>query len=164
MRIKQAGNIDRLGIVMSIACAIHCMLLPFLTIFSTVGVLSIIQSSWFEWGVVVLAIVIAYKSLGDGIRTHRKMLPLMLAILGFTCIGIGLYFFHSHPIQTKELFFFHKFPIERQTSIAEVIYMFSGGILIAMAHFVNWRLLKSFHFGFVEKHDQIEETYPKLSI
>jgi len=148
--MKQVRNLDKLGIVMSLACAVHCMLLPFLTIFSTLGVLSIIQSSWFEWGVVILAIVIAYTSLRNGVNVHKKVLPFILAILGFICIGIGLVFFHRHPIKTEGLFFFHKFPIKRQTSIAEVIYMFSGGILIALAHAVNWRLLKSFHHNLIE--------------
>lgn len=150
IHIKQVRNFDRLGIVMSIACAIHCMLLPFLALFSTLGVLSIIQSFWFEWGIVILAIIIAYWSLGNGIRVHKNILPLILAILGFTCIGIGLFIFHKHPINTKGFFFFHKFPIKRQTSIIEVIYMFSGGILIALAHSVNWQLLRSFPYGRVD--------------
>lgn len=164
MNIKQLGNLDRLGIFMSMACAIHCMLLPFLTLFSTLGVLSIIQSPRFEWGIVALTVGIASWSLGKGIRVHRNSLPLILAVLGFTCIGIGLFFFHRHPINTKGLFFFNKFPIKPQTSVEEVMYMFSGGILISLAHGLNWRLLKSDSCELTENPIEINEVQHKLAI
>ena len=161
---KQVGKLDRLGMFVSIACAIHCMLLPFLTIFSTLGVVSMIQSFWFEWGIVVLAIIIACKALGSGIRIHKNSLPLILAVLGFACIGIGLFFFHRHPIKTEGLFFFHKFPIKRQTSIEEVMYMLSGGILISLAHGLNWRLLKTNPYELIENPMEINKVRHKLTL
>jgi len=72
-------NADFIGIGASIACAVHCVVLPlFLSGLSIFGV-NIIHNLWFETGMIGLAFVIGAFSLHHGFRRHhRSPLPFLL--------------------------------------------------------------------------------------
>ena len=72
-------NADIIGIGASIACAIHCAVLPlFLSALSIFGV-NIIHNFWFETGMILLAFVIGTLSLRHGFtRHHRSFIPFLL--------------------------------------------------------------------------------------
>ncbi len=77
-------NWDALGIATSIACAIHCALLPILM--STVSVfgINIIHNLFFEWGMIVLAFVVGSYSLFHGyIKHHRSLRTILIFSIGF---------------------------------------------------------------------------------
>ncbi|HEX3768281.1 MAG TPA: MerC domain-containing protein [Puia sp.] len=72
-------NADFIGIGASVACAIHCAVLPlFLSGLSVFGV-NIIHNFWFETGMIALAFCIGILSLRHGFRAHhRSSVPFLL--------------------------------------------------------------------------------------
>ena len=82
--MKHRINWDALGIGASLACAIHCALLPlFLSSLPLFGV-NIIHNLFFESGMILLALVIGSYSLYHGYKKHHhSMLPLAIFFSGF---------------------------------------------------------------------------------
>ncbi|RYY61824.1 MAG: MerC domain-containing protein [Chitinophagaceae bacterium] len=88
-------NWDALGITASVACAIHCAVLPlFFSALPLFGI-NIIHNVAFEAGMVALAFGIGAWSLFHGYRKHHhRLLPMILFILGITLLVIKLFFSH----------------------------------------------------------------------
>ncbi len=86
-------NWDALGITASLACAIHCALLPlFFTSLPIFG-LNIIENPIVEVGMVVLAFLIGINSLYHGFRRHHhSYLPMIVFVIGFLCLILKLFF------------------------------------------------------------------------
>ena len=83
--MKLKINWDSLGIITSVACAIHCILLP--VVFTSLPLFGfdIIHNSFFEWGMIALAFFVGMYALLHGYKTHHKnYLPLILFTIGFT--------------------------------------------------------------------------------
>ena len=78
--MKPKINADIIGIGASIACAIHCAVLPlFLTGLSVFGV-NIIHNFWFETGMILLAGSLGYTSLRHGFITSPPQSGAVFAI------------------------------------------------------------------------------------
>ena len=74
---------DRVGIVVTAVCAVHCLTLPLLLPVLAATDLSILSHHDFEWAVLILTFVLAAVVLTHGYRHHhRRMLPLILAAIG----------------------------------------------------------------------------------
>lgn len=88
-------NWDALGIGASLACAIHCALLPlFLSSLPLFGV-NIIHNTGFEIGMIVLAFCIGSYSLYHGFKKHHhSWTPLLLFIIGFIFLVVKQFFIH----------------------------------------------------------------------
>src|SRR5690349_13965493 len=86
-------NWDVLGIGTSLACAIHCALLPlFLNSLPLFGI-NIIDHPGFEIFMIVLAFVIGIGSLYHGFRKHHHSpLPMLIFIAGFTFLVMKQFF------------------------------------------------------------------------
>jgi hypothetical protein len=93
--MKQKINWDALGISASLACAIHCALLPlFLTSLPLFGV-NIIHNTLFEAGMILLAFCIGSYSLYHGYRKHHhSQLPFLLFCLGIILLVLKQLFIH----------------------------------------------------------------------
>lgn len=91
-------NYDALGIAASLACAIHCAILPLvLTSLPVLGT-NIIDNVGFEFGMIVLAMVIGFYSLWHGYRLHhRRILPSVLFGLGIILLFLKQAF-HSQQL------------------------------------------------------------------
>ena len=76
-------NWDALGISASLACAIHCAILPLmLTSLPLMGV-DIIDNMAFEYFMILLAVAIGVYSLGHGYKKHHhSFIPLGVFFLG----------------------------------------------------------------------------------
>ena len=76
-------NWDAIGITTSVACAIHCAILPlFLASLPLFGI-DIIENHAFEYGMIFLALIIGVYSLWHGYKKHHhSYLPLVIFILG----------------------------------------------------------------------------------
>lgn len=110
-------NWDVLGIGASLACAIHCALLPLF--FSSLPLfgLNIIHNTAFEVGMIALALAIGTHSLWHGYRRHHhSLLPLTLFFSGFVFLVLKQFFIHY----------------ENWLLIPAVT-------LIIIAHFINYR-------------------------
>jgi hypothetical protein len=85
VRMKLKMNWDALGISASLACAIHCALLPlFMTSLPLFGI-NIIHNYWFEGTMILLALAIGSYSLYHGYKKHHhSFLPLVLFFSGMS--------------------------------------------------------------------------------
>jgi hypothetical protein len=115
--MKLKINSDALGIGASIACAVHCAILPlFLSSLSIFGV-NIVHNFWFESGMILLAFIVGMLSLRHGfVRHHQSPIPFLLFAAGM-------------------LFLFAK----QYWHIYELVLLPFAVILIISAHIFNFR-------------------------
>ncbi|WP_184541816.1 MerC domain-containing protein [Mucilaginibacter sp. FT3.2] len=116
---KTSAKLDSVGITASVLCAVHCAVVPLVfTSLPLVG-FGFLATPWVEWGMIVFALMIGVYSIGRSyLRTHQQLLPLVLLITGFAIIMLGHAFFGGH---------------------LEGFIVPIGGLMIALAHFVNYR-------------------------
>jgi hypothetical protein len=118
MRLKI--NWDALGITASVACAIHCAILPlFLSSLPLFGV-NIIENLPFEYFMIGMAFMVGVYSLKHGYtRHHHSKVPLLLFALGITMLLAKVSF--------------HKW---RYWLLVPSV------LLIVSAHYINFRLCR----------------------
>jgi hypothetical protein len=77
-------NWDALGVGASVACAVHCAVLPLLfTTFPLFGI-NIIHNPFFEWFMISLALGIGVQALRHGyVKHHHSKWPIVLLLSGF---------------------------------------------------------------------------------
>ncbi len=116
-------NLDLWGFVASMLCALHCTALPIMLTVSSLGVLSFLDNIWVEIIMIGIALVVATTSLLNGFwRHHHRSRAMVLASMGFMMIGLGLVW---------------------EGIWWEAALSGFGGILVAVSHFINWRLIRS---------------------
>lgn len=115
--MKWKINWDALGITASVACAIHCAVLPmFASALPLFGV-NIIHNLAFEAGMVLLSFGIGAYSFYHGFRKHHhSWLPFSLFSIGMLLLVLKLFFIHY-----------------------EVWLLIPAVVLIVWAHFSNYR-------------------------
>lgn len=114
------NNIDLLGMAGSILCAIHCSALPILLAMGSLSSVAWLDSHWVEYLFLGSALILAGWSLVGSYSHHGKPWAIALAIIGFIVFFIG-FAEHNHT---------------------EIGLTTLGGVLIALSHFVNWRMMK----------------------
>lgn len=122
MKISILSKLDQIGFTASALCAAHCALMPFvITLLPLIG-LEFLSSPWIEIAVISLSVVVGISSLIPSyLRFHRNCGPILLLVLGFTFIfGTHLLGFHD----------------------MEPVLVPLGGLTIAAAHFINWKLTR----------------------
>ena len=88
-------NLDMMGIATSLACAIHCAVLPIVLSTLPVFGINIIHNLFFEWGMIALAFFVGTLSLFHGyLRHHRTTLPLLIFSTGFIFLILKQFFPH----------------------------------------------------------------------
>lgn len=121
-------NWDAFGIATSVACAIHCAILPLIVSSLPLFGINIINNVWFENGMIALAFLIGIGSLWHGYKKHHhSILPLILFGLGIS--GLVL----------KQLF--HHY---------QLWFLVPGVLCIVIAHFIN--------YSFCRKHNHAHST------
>lgn len=111
-------NWDMMGMATSVACAIHCALLPVILSSLPVFGINIIHNALFEWGMIGIAFVVGAYSLFHGyIKHHHSLVPVYIFTAGFIFL-ISKQFFHS----------------------AENWFLLFAVPLIVYAHYYNYRL------------------------
>lgn len=113
--------LDLLGISASLACAVHCSLLPVLLAYSAFGGLAWMGSHSVEVAFISVACLIALPAFVKGYRKHGNYYPGVAALVGFILISISL-FTHSHAEHTP------------------LILPTVAGLTIATAHYYNLKL------------------------
>ncbi|MBA4139194.1 MAG: MerC domain-containing protein [Segetibacter sp.] len=86
-------NWDTLGIATSLACAIHCALLPLIFTSLPVFGINVIENLAFEIFMVVLAFAIGIYSLYHGYnKHHHNLLPIIIFTAGVLSLVLKLFF------------------------------------------------------------------------
>ncbi len=110
-------NWDFFGITTSIACAVHCTVLPLIISSLPVFGINIINNSPFEWLMIGIAFIIGSVAILHGYRSHHKSLaPFYLLSAGFIFLVIKQ-FFHDK----------------------EFIFLAPAVCFILYAHFLNYQ-------------------------
>lgn len=111
-------NWDGLGIFTSVACAIHCAILPLIVTSLPLFGVNIIHNGYFEWVMIFIAFIVGGYSLFHGfLKHHRSFLPVILFTMGFILLLL------------KQVF--HRL---------EVYFLIPAVGLIVIAHFYNYKL------------------------
>jgi hypothetical protein len=112
--------LDRAGMSASLACAVHCVVLPLLLAALPAFGLAWLDSPWVDWTMVVLATLIALRAHRGGFRVHRRCLPAGVAVAGLLIIVTTICLLKGsashHYIQA------------------------SGAVVVASSHFLNRHL------------------------
>jgi hypothetical protein len=91
--MKTRINWDALGIGTSLACAVHCALLPLLFTSLPLFGINVIHNTAFEVGMILLALCIGSLSLYHGFRKHHhSTVPLLVFFAGFTFLVLKQFF------------------------------------------------------------------------
>ena len=115
--MKTLINWDFFGMLTSIACAVHCAVLPLLISSLPVFGINIINNSPFEWLMITTAFIIGSIAILHGYRSHHKSLtPFYLFTAGFIFLVIKQ-FFHDK----------------------EFIFLAPAVCFILYAHFLNYQ-------------------------
>jgi uncharacterized membrane protein len=93
MRLKV--NWDALGIGASLACAIHCALLPLFGISLPLFGVNIVNNEGFEAFMILLAFCIGTYALLHGYsKHHHSSIPFLLFLAGFAFLVLKEFFIH----------------------------------------------------------------------
>ncbi|MEM1214427.1 MAG: MerC domain-containing protein [Bacteroidota bacterium] len=111
--------LDILGFSASFLCAVHCVLMPLLLTLGLASGLEWLEEPLIEWSFILTTVILASWSLVGTWSRHHDKRPLLIAGVGFAII-IGVHLLPGHV----------------NHYIAGL-----GGLLIAYAHYRNWRLL-----------------------
>lgn len=110
-------NYDALGIVASVACAIHCALLPLILTSLPILGINIINNYWFEFLMISLSLVIGIYSLRHGFKKHHhRKLPIVIFTAGM------LLLFLKQIFHAQQLWF-----------------LIPAMLLVVSAHYINYR-------------------------
>jgi hypothetical protein len=148
-------RLDTLGGALSLACAIHCVALPFiLTSLPLLG-LSFLAHSVFELAMIVLALGLATASFCWGVKVHGQwkiLLPIAAAAVLFVTGMLHTGETHSATPLAGTSHFFHSLSApsdghsggfwSSETSLHWFL-IAVGGLMLAAGHFLNDRLCRS---------------------
>jgi hypothetical protein len=110
-------NYDALGIAASVACAIHCAVLPLVMSSLPILGINIINNFWFEIFMIVLAMGIGLHSLTHGFKKHHhRILPIIVFVIGISLLLV------------KQVL--HQY---------QIWFLVPAVVLIVSAHFINYR-------------------------
>jgi len=108
---------DLMGIITSVACAIHCAILPIILTSLPLFGINIINNSSFEWMMIGIAFMVGCYALLHGYTQHHKnWKPLLVFALGFIFLVL------------KQIFYKHEF-----------LFLVPAICFILYAHFSNFR-------------------------
>ncbi|MEO1032312.1 MAG: MerC domain-containing protein [Bacteroidota bacterium] len=124
MKIKNA-NLDIIALTSSLICAVHCAVIPVVLSFSSLSSLHFLENPYIEWCFICLGVLFVFISLWPSYKkVHHKLKPLRFASVGFFLIAIGRFEF---------------------TALWEIGNTVLGALLVSIAHYFNWRFLRTRH-------------------
>ena len=114
--------LDRAGILTSMLCAVHCMIVPMLISISAFSSWAFLNDERIENVVLLLSAIIALWSLLPSyLKVHRKVTPVVILLSGFLLIGLSRF----------------------MVNVNESVLASSGAALVASAHFFNYHFCKN---------------------
>lgn len=123
-------KVDSLGLVSSLTCAVHCAITPLIvSLLFSMGAHKAFFEGWKHLDLICLLIApcLASLSLKEGYCQHQSKMPALIFTLGFLLLLIGYSVEKGLIIKLQE--FWHTW------------FMALGGLVVAIAHFLNIKLL-----------------------
>ncbi len=94
---------DVIGVVASIACAIHCAVMPLIVGFLPAMGLSFLADDSFHKVMVGVCSLLAVSAFIPGLRRHGRRLPIIVAIVGLVMISIAAFALEDECCSSCEL-------------------------------------------------------------
>lgn len=121
MRQFFKNNIDFWGFLASFLCAVHCAAVPLILLFGSMGSFAWFASHEVELVFITISVVLAYWSLWTSYRKHhKKRKAVNIVLVGFGFLLVSRIVPHH---------------------IGDILVVI-GGLIVAYAHYINWRLLE----------------------
>ena len=122
--MKTHPNSDKLAAGLSIACALHCLLVPSFFIITSGALALSIDNEFIHWAILFFAIPVSMYALLTGVSNHKNFSVFLLGILG---LGVLI----SSALSESFL-----------TELNVIIFTLMGSALVVYAHMRNFRLCK----------------------
>ena len=122
--MKTHPNTDKLAVGLSIACALHCLLVPSFLIITSGAVALSIDNELIHWVILFLAIPISVYALVTGIFNHNDYVVFLVGMAG---LGVLTATALSESILTETFV---------------IIFTLVGSALVVYAHTKNFQLCK----------------------
>ena len=123
--------LDKAGMVASITCALHCMIMPLVITLLPIFGLSLFATEEFEWILLMISAMLGITSLCFGFRKHKSF-------KAFSFLGIGLTFLVIGRLAHEHVSHFRVFTFD-----IYLLFLVAGAILVALSHWLNNKLCKS---------------------
>ena len=121
--LKSVRVLDHAGMSASLACAVHCAVLPLLLAALPAIGLAWLDSPWVDWTMVAIAACIALRAHRGGYMLHRRCFPVAVALTGVLMIVAAICLLEG--------------------SVTHHYVQASGGLVIASSHFLNRHFCRS---------------------
>jgi len=129
-------NWDAFGIAASVACAIHCAVLPLLLSSLPLFGINIIENQGFEFLMIALAFVVGVYSLYHGRKKHHhSYYPMVLFAAGISLLFIKS-MLHSHSLML----------------------LLPAVSLVVIAHYLNYKLCRVHNHAHADDCNHLFET------
>ena len=122
--MKTHPNTDKLAAGLSIACALHCLLVPSFLIVTSGAIALSIDNEFIHWAILFLAIHISTYALFTGVSNHNNFAVFLLGILGLGVLT---------ATALSESFL---------TETRVIIFTLIGSAFVVYAHMKNFQLCK----------------------
>lgn len=155
MQKKLLYKIDSIGFLLSLICAIHCLIFPILLIVLPLIGLNFLLNQTAEKVFVLGSVLVAGFSLFWGYRYHKNTKGLKFYFVGaFLLLMATFVMGHSHE-HADDHNHQHEIAIESANSQNidlknrpqgnkwSLLFLITGGVCIALSHYYNKRLCKS---------------------
>jgi hypothetical protein len=123
--------LDKAGMIASITCAIHCMIMPLVVTLLPIFGLSLFATEEFEWMLLMVSAMLGVTSLCFGFKKHKSF-------RAFSFFGIGLTFLVIGRLAHEHVSHFRVFTFD-----IYLLFLVAGAILVALSHWLNNKLCKS---------------------
>jgi hypothetical protein len=121
LSVADDNALDRIGVVASCACAVHCAVTPFVIGLLSVFGLGVFADERTEWAFIAVSVIVGLASLLPAyLGKHKRARPLVLFAIGVALIFIARVGFED-------------------SLRAEIPFVVFGALLIAGSHFLNRR-------------------------
>ncbi|RKF19022.1 MerC domain-containing protein [Altericroceibacterium spongiae] len=110
-------RLDRLGVMLSALCAVHCVAGVVVVAVLGLGGGLLLAPEIHRYGLAA-ATLIAGLAIGLGTMRHRRRLPLLVATAGLSCMAVALFVGHG---------------------VEEAVLTVAGVFLVALGHLLNLR-------------------------
>lgn len=121
-KVESVRALDQAGMSASLACAVHCAVLPLLLAALPAIGLAWLDSPWVDWTMVVVATSLALRAHRGGFLVHRRCLPAAVAVFGLLVIVITICLLKG--------------------SASQHYVQASGAVVVASSHFLNRRFCR----------------------
>lgn len=119
--------VERVAVVTSLACLVHCLALPFVLAALPALAATFPVSETFHVWILLIAVPASGFALLNGGTFHHVWTPSVIGALGLALLVIGALVYGGQAPETP-------------VTVA-------GGVFLAVAHTLNWRLRHAFHPG-----------------